>query len=115
LICLLSNSASRVDPRLADVEGLVADAAAAEIDGRPMKESPEQTMDGISGEIEDSDLLDSGSHRRSAAWLTVVLLGGGDKDAYSQFEFLERMQLLHGDSRLHLILRLRHSVHELHC
>ena len=25
------------------------------------------------------------------------------------------MQLLHGDSRLHLIFRLRHSVHALHC
>lgn len=72
-------------------------------------------MGGISEEFEDSDPLDSGSHRRSAAWPAVVRLGGGDKDAYSQFEFLERMQLLHGDSRLHFILRFRHSVHELHC
>jgi hypothetical protein len=115
LICLLSNSASRVDPRLADVEGLVDDAAVAEIGGRPRKVFPEHIMCGSSGEIEDSDPLDSGNHRRSAAWLAVVRLGGGDRDAYSQFEFLERMQLLHGDSRLHFILRLRHSVHELHC
>ena len=95
--------------------GLVDDAAVVDIGGRPRKAFPEHTMGGSSGEIEDSDLLDSGSHRRSAAWLAVARLGGGDRDAYSQFEFLERMQLLHGDSRLHFILRLRHNVQELHC
>lgn len=62
LIRLFSNSASRADPRLADVEGLVEDAAAAEIDGRPRKVFPEHTVCGISGEIEDSDPLGSGSH-----------------------------------------------------
>jgi hypothetical protein len=78
-ICLLSNSASRIDPRLTDVEGLVVDdAATAEIDGRPMKALPKHTVAGSSEEIEDSDPLDSGGHRRSAARLAVVRLGGGD-------------------------------------
>lgn len=115
LICLRINSASRVDPRLTDVEGLVDDDAAADVSGRPRKAFPEHTIGGSSKEIEDSEPLDSGGHRRLAAWLAVVRLGGGETDAYSQFELLERTQLLHGDSRLHLILRLRHSVHELHC
>ncbi|KAJ5886090.1 uncharacterized protein N7473_008764 [Penicillium subrubescens] len=73
------NSASRIDPRLTDVEGLVVDdAATAEIDGRPMKALPKHTVAGSSEEIEDSDPLDSGGHRRSAARLAVVRLGGGD-------------------------------------
>jgi hypothetical protein len=116
LTCLLSDSASLVDPRLAGVEGLIDDVAAADSDDRLDKVFTEQTLVESSGRTKDSDALDS-DIRRSRAWLVAVRqrLGGGDEDAYSQLASLERIQLLHGDSRLHFIFRLRHSVHELYC
>jgi hypothetical protein len=115
LICLLSASTSRVDPRLADAEGLVDDVGGANTDSRFDEVLSEHVLDGMLAKFENSDLSGPDNRRTSTGWPAAARqrLGGGDRDVYSHWEFFERTQLLHGDSRLHFIFRLRHSVHEL--
>lgn len=52
----------------------------------------------------------------AVAWaeLVAVLAEGGGTGSYAHGSEPERTQLLHGASRLHRILRRRHSVQELH-
>lgn len=79
MICLLSNSTSRVDPRLAGVEGLVDDVVATDADGRLDRLCSEGALDGDAVAIDCRKPFDSSCQGTSAGRLADARehMGGG--------------------------------------
>lgn len=69
LICRLNNSTSRVDPRLAGVDGLVDEVVATDADGRLDRLCSESALDSDTVTTDDRGSLGSSCQGTSAAKL----------------------------------------------